>query len=373
MKIYTDIITRTHFDELGNIFRGGLPSHSFGARDTIEWQLTTDSELADPATWTKATLPSGTGALIGCDNDFRHYAKGTLNTPLTAGAVTEVKVNTGLTLTEIAPGGRIIIGTEALAYVDAATTGTVATFTLADGSTLSNSYAAGVTVDIQLGYYFIHAYDLANSAPATGYFQFNIVVDSPKLRAAMAYADVASLDGIAGLELLLFTGDLTAGTAIESGRYLIDGYSITGGIIDLESDPYVPETLYAPFTAIIQALVASGVDDITPSIDPVTKHWLVGETDTGVVAEGADGEDGEDANLSDADPLSLGTAAPGENTNAARADHVHPTTGLVTAAMVGAANGVASLDGSGKVPASQLPTSADVNMLAVRRQILIFG
>lgn len=372
MKIYTDIITRTHFDALGNIFRGGLPSHAFGARDTIEWQLTTNSELANPTAWTKATLPPGTGALIGCDNDFRHYAQGTLNTPLTAGAVTEVKVNTGLAITEIAPGGRIIIGTEALAYESTATTGTVATFTLADGSTLSNSYAAGVTVDIQLGYYFIHAYDAGASNPATGYFRFDIVVDSPKLRAAMAYDNVAALDGIAGLELLLFTGDLAAGTAIESGRYLIDGYSITGGIIDLESDPYVPETLNAPFTAIIQALVASGVDGITPSIDPVTKHWLVGETDTGVVAEGVDGEDGEDANLSDADPLPLGTTAPGDDTTAARADHVHPTTGLVTTSMVGASDGVASLI-DGKVPASQLPTSADVNMLAVRRQILIFG
>lgn len=77
--------------------------------------------------------------------------------------------------------------------------------------------------------------------------------------------------------------------------------------------------------------------------------------------------------LSDASPAALAaTAAPGEDTNAARADHVHPTTGLVTTEMVGASNGVASLIG-GKVPLSQLPTSADVNMQAVRRQILIFG
>ena len=37
-----------------------------------------------------------------------------------------------------------------------------------------------------------------------------------------------------------------------------------------------------------------GQDGITPHIDPSTKHWMIGETDTGVVAEGQDGSDGQD-------------------------------------------------------------------------------
>lgn len=35
-----------------------------------------------------------------------------------------------------------------------------------------------------------------------------------------------------------------------------------------------------------------GNDGITPHIDSVTKHWLIGETDTGILAEGVDGKDG---------------------------------------------------------------------------------
>lgn len=37
-----------------------------------------------------------------------------------------------------------------------------------------------------------------------------------------------------------------------------------------------------------------GQDGITPHIDPFTKHWMIGETDTGIVAEGQDGSDGQD-------------------------------------------------------------------------------
>jgi hypothetical protein len=33
-----------------------------------------------------------------------------------------------------------------------------------------------------------------------------------------------------------------------------------------------------------------GVDGITPHIDPVTRHWMIGEADTGILARGTDGE-----------------------------------------------------------------------------------
>lgn len=36
----------------------------------------------------------------------------------------------------------------------------------------------------------------------------------------------------------------------------------------------------------------SGNDGVTPHIDEITKRWFVGETDTGVLAEGKDGNDG---------------------------------------------------------------------------------
>lgn len=37
----------------------------------------------------------------------------------------------------------------------------------------------------------------------------------------------------------------------------------------------------------------NGQDGITPTIDPSTKHWMIGDIDTGVVAEGINGQKGE--------------------------------------------------------------------------------
>lgn len=54
-----------------------------------------------------------------------------------------------------------------------------------------------------------------------------------------------------------------------------------------------------------------GEQGVTPHIDPTNKHWYIGETDTGIVAEGKDGTDGKDGtngtngtNGADACPIS---------------------------------------------------------------------
>ena len=57
-------------------------------------------------------------------------------------------------------------------------------------------------------------------------------------------------------------------------------------------------------------------------------------------------------------PAMDGTAAAGSGTTWARSDHVHPTdTSRMAASLKGAANGVAELNASGKVPTSQMPYS----------------
>ena len=38
----------------------------------------------------------------------------------------------------------------------------------------------------------------------------------------------------------------------------------------------------------------NGTDGITPHIDPTSKHWMIGSTDTGIVAEGQNGTNGQD-------------------------------------------------------------------------------
>lgn len=68
---------------------------------------------------------------------------------------------------------------------------------------------------------------------------------------------------------------------------------LTTGAITSDDDVFVMDT-YEGVTVKIpySVLKAAVADAITPSINSVSKHWFVGETDTGVVAEGQDGATG---------------------------------------------------------------------------------
>lgn len=46
----------------------------------------------------------------------------------------------------------------------------------------------------------------------------------------------------------------------------------------------------------------NGADGITPHIDTVTKHWMIGSHDTGIIAEGKNGQDGNDGVTPHIDP-----------------------------------------------------------------------
>ena len=46
-----------------------------------------------------------------------------------------------------------------------------------------------------------------------------------------------------------------------------------------------------------------GQNGITPSIDPKTKHWMIGDTDTGVIAEGQPGKDADTSKFITSDQL----------------------------------------------------------------------
>ncbi|MGI6353839.1 MAG: RCC1 domain-containing protein [Lentisphaeria bacterium] len=84
--------------------------------------------------------------------------------------------------------------------------------------------------------------------------------------------------------------------------------------------------------------------------------------------EPGNGEGGTTTPLSSSNPLGLGLASAGVATSAARADHVHPVTGLVLASEKGAVLGVASLGLDGKVPLSQLPAMSGGTALPIFHQ-----
>ena len=64
--------------------------------------------------------------------------------------------------------------------------------------------------------------------------------------------------------------------------------------------------------------LSKGKNGITPHIDSTTKHWFIGETDTGVLAEGTNGEGSENITL--------------ESLGAASSDHTHGYLKTVTLA-----------------------------------------
>lgn len=65
-----------------------------------------------------------------------------------------------------------------------------------------------------------------------------------------------------------------------------------GGTADL-SNYYTKDQVYSKEeTDALIPTVTDGKDGITPHIDSTTKHWMIGDSDTGVVAEGVNGKDG---------------------------------------------------------------------------------
>lgn len=59
------------------------------------------------------------------------------------------------------------------------------------------------------------------------------------------------------------------------------------------SNYYTKDEVYSKSeTDALIPTVTDGKDGITPHIDSTTKHWMIGDSDTGVVAEGVNGKDG---------------------------------------------------------------------------------
>lgn len=63
----------------------------------------------------------------------------------------------------------------------------------------------------------------------------------------------------------------------------------TSGKVDTYTITYTDETT-STFTVTNGTNGQDGDDGLTPEIDPDTKHWMIGETDTNVKAEGTDGK-----------------------------------------------------------------------------------
>ena len=73
--------------------------------------------------------------------------------------------------------------------------------------------------------------------------------------------------------------------------------NLSGGTVDL-SNYYTKDEVYSKSEtdALIPTVidgVVNGKDGVTPHIDETTKHWFIGDTDTGILAEGTNGTNGD--------------------------------------------------------------------------------
>lgn len=75
--------------------------------------------------------------------------------------------------------------------------------------------------------------------------------------------------------------EMVSGTVTDDKNVV---YWVTGKVITASSNPYTVK-----FSKVNRLTGANGTNGITPSINSTNRHWMIGSTDTGVIAEGKDG------------------------------------------------------------------------------------
>ena len=112
--------------------------------------------------------------------------------------------------------------------------------------------------------------------------ELRTAIDAIDLSGYATKEEIPSLDGYATTEYVNnAVADIPTGGTTDLSNYYTknETYSKT------ETDALIP-------TVTNGKDGTDGVDGITPHIDNTTKHWMIGDTDTGVMAEGVNGADG---------------------------------------------------------------------------------
>lgn len=263
--LYLNTTTGEWFDQFGAPFADASPQVSFQGRETLQIHAVTDTPNAgelgvNPANWQHDTqwAALGASALITVDNDYIHKLRGTLNAELASGEVSlvSVKLAAGITEAQIPAQGVLTIGAEMIAY-SARVIGADNTVEFTAAGTLANSYATGEAIDVPQAPY-CSARMSENSAPGNGVYEFDLVVDSLRLREAMLYSSVASLT-IQGLELLFYR--TTSNGNIPIRAFLCETFAVTGTLGDVDYSVPLPEEEAADRAyEIIASIVSAGVE-----------------------------------------------------------------------------------------------------------------
>lgn len=288
-KIYINTVDRTFYDETGTQFQSGFPRLAYKRTERIEIQLCSATPSAgtpglDPETdWTKDTQfgVSGIGAKLSVDDDFLRRRKGALTAAISAGSIASISAEIPLASKATVRGNGILRvynangEAEGFEYESISISGTTVTFTLASGSSASESYAVGAEMDVPDAIYMQAIMDADASDAANGFFAFDIVAYSEKLRAVMEYENISELSSLAGMELLLY--QVSGGQTVELENYLCTTVSLHGTIAEANPNAVFPDTLNDELTGLIVS--ALGDVETEYSADGSNWHSTMAQTD----------------------------------------------------------------------------------------------
>lgn len=270
MELYLNTTTGEWFDANGNPFANNTPQIAYKQHEYIViWlkESTPDAgELGvDPREWPVSSYSyyADLGALLTVDNDYTHKLQGVTNSDYAAGAVATITATIAEATNALLPSKGTVrlfssAGTfESLLYESRSINGTSVTFTLAEGSTLANSYSAGAMCDCDqapyLQAYFIPEYSVISD----GMLQFEVIADSLRLREAFDYGNVESLP-VQGMELLLF-GVSEDGTQTPMASYLLDTFALVGTLGAVGMDAEIPDPTKNQLAALVGVLMSRGM------------------------------------------------------------------------------------------------------------------
>ena len=282
ITIYTNVVTGENYNADGNLFSSTSPSMFYKNRETVRWQLCSETpdldeysymgdgeeteRLTPENSWTKYTGFSGlTGlsAYLTADNNFTMKLRGSLKAAVSSGSVSTISAEIeGATLATIPKTGIVTLFThdgesETVEYSSREIANGTVTFTCASGSSVEESYSVGDVMDVGEAVYMQATLDLLESDIANGLFVFTITAYSTKLRMDIVYSDIVGLT-VRGLELCIFQADVQDDSLQVLNRYLVNSFTIRSGIADVDAGTQLPETTINQAVETMHALLASG-------------------------------------------------------------------------------------------------------------------
>lgn len=330
LVLYYDINNGNTYDAVGSLYGNNTLTMYFNNHVSMELHYVTDSSSGDLTEWVPWTGLAGKaiGSSIAFDNDHVHAIKGTLLQSIAVGA-TSVTVEVSIDSNNLNPSDKLVFynadGTAVTLLYDSYTEEQGGyTFTLTEPSTVA--LEAGIVARVPQALYMkVAGDDVDNTRASEGIFIFDLYAMSHKILNELDYSNTTTLSGTfehqiksEGNILRTYTfpfqiqnlidfdngvnvpsqqGDWADKTYVQSfftAGELIE-YSVDGTTwhseLDIGVDKYYRVKVDTPNGVWSDArIIPSGQ---TPYIGE-NKNWWIGEVDTGVIAEGKDGEDGED-------------------------------------------------------------------------------